>query len=144
MQGTYHTVVGRGEKSLGHDPGSELRLGGRRKKGEDNKWDEEKQKSIKQTNYQEDKVFSFCFSPSSAITRYQTDKVFEPQSIPPSKSRISSPSSMTLPSSSPSKYLRESAASKGKERGSTRGAGAGCREIIACSPLPTVMSPPGS
>ena len=37
-------MVGREEKSLLCDPGSELRLGGRekKKKGEDNKWDEEK------------------------------------------------------------------------------------------------------
>ena len=34
-------VVGRGEKSLLCDPGSELRLGGREKKGEDNKLDGE-------------------------------------------------------------------------------------------------------
>ena len=33
-----------GEKSLLCDPGSELRLGGREQKGEDNKWDEKKRK----------------------------------------------------------------------------------------------------
>ena len=39
------TVVGRGEKSLLYDPGSELRLGQRerKKKGEDNKRDGKKQ-----------------------------------------------------------------------------------------------------
>ena len=31
--------MGREEKSLLSDPGSELRLGGREKKGEDSKWD---------------------------------------------------------------------------------------------------------
>ena len=31
--------MARGEKSLLCDPRSELRLGGREKKGEDNKWD---------------------------------------------------------------------------------------------------------
>ena len=40
MQGTNRrTVVGRGEKSLLCDPGSELRLGGREKKVEDIKGD---------------------------------------------------------------------------------------------------------
>ena len=38
------TVAGRGEKSLLCDPGSELRVGRRGKMGEDNEWDEKKNK----------------------------------------------------------------------------------------------------
>ena len=43
-EGAYHTVMGRGEKSLLCDPGSELLLRKREReeKGEENKWDGEK------------------------------------------------------------------------------------------------------
>ena len=51
MQDTYrstskYVVVARGEKSLLCDPGSELRLTGREKRGEDNKWDGSNEKKI--------------------------------------------------------------------------------------------------
>ena len=53
--------MGRGEKSLLCDPGSELRLEGRRKKGEDSKWDGEKKKEEAVATFS-DRVF-FFFTP---------------------------------------------------------------------------------
>ena len=48
MRGTNRRWVG-GEKSLQCDPGSELRLGGRENKGEDNKWDGRRKKTKTKT-----------------------------------------------------------------------------------------------
>ena len=46
MHGTNRSG-GEGGKSLLYDPGSALRLGGREKKGKDNKWDGKRKKERK-------------------------------------------------------------------------------------------------
>ena len=62
------TVVGRGEKSLLCDPGSELRLGGRgNKKGKDNDWDGRK------NNYDRDPVMAHI----GLCGPIQTDRFFK-------------------------------------------------------------------